>query len=438
MNLNKIHGKDMAYTKDTLEINKLLNSTNNYNFKNLSLSLLAANEALLLAQKQQDKFYIFKCFRRIGLLNEQKNRLTEAKKAYQEALKLLNYIPSSAQMDILLDWAIINKQLGQYVVAQEYYTKALELATIKQDFEIISFSYHGLSTLHVLLNSFEKATDYNIQALKVSQKLGDKKSECTEYRNLSEIYRKSSNIELAHKNLNKAILIANLIKDSFEISVCLAFEAKLLLAKGDNDAALSKFKEAYPIVYKLDDQRSICDLLINMAEIYAKKGMLREADNCFQKTYLIKHNLSHFELANYYFKYGLFISIEKKYDEAIPAFENCLKYANEGQFKELIQNANIELFKVYKTKNDAQKSLQHITIAYTYADSLLKDESNKRIVDAQFKYDVEQSNKNFDVLKKQQERSIFLIIIAALFTFLVVLMLFLWLQKDVNNVSSGI
>jgi signal transduction histidine kinase len=436
MNLTKIHGKDMAYTKDTLEINRLLNSTNNNSFKNLDLSILAANEALLLAQKHQDNFFVFKCFRKIGFLNEQKNQLLVAKNAYQEALNLMKFIPPSAQMDIMLDWAIINKQLGKYVVAQEYYTKALELAKAKQDFEMMSFSYHGLSTLHVLLNSFEKATDYNLQALEVSQNLGDKKSECEEYRNLSEIYRKSSNIELAYRNLNKAMLIARTLNDSFEISACLAFEAKLLLAKGDKDAALSKFKEAYPIVLNMEDQRSICDLLINMAEIYAKKGMLREADDCFQKTYLIKHNLSHFELANYYFKYGIFISIEKKYNEAIPSFENCLKYANEGQFKELIQNANIELFKVYKAKGNDQKSLQHITIAYTYADSLLKDESNKRIVDAQFKYDMEQNNKKFDVLKKQQERSTFLIIIAALFTFLVVLMLFLWLQKDVNKILS--
>jgi signal transduction histidine kinase len=437
MNLTKIYGKDVAYTKDTLEINKLLKTANSTTYKDLDLSILAASEALLLAQKHQDKVFIFKCFRRIGFLNEQKNQLSEAKNAYQEALKLLKYIPASVQMDILLDWAIINKRLEQYAVAQEYYTKALDLATAKKDFEIISFSYHGLSTLHVLLNSFEKAAEYNLQALKVSQKLGDKKSECEEYRNLSEIYRKSSNIELATRNLNKATFIANSLKDSFEISICLAYEAKLLLAKGENDAALLNFKKAYPIVVKREDQRAICDLLINMAEIYAKKGMLKEADDCFQKTYLIKHNLSHFELANYYFKYGIFVSIEKKYDEAIPTFELCLKYANEGQFKELIQNANIELFKVYKAKGNDPKALQHITVAYAYADSLLKNESNKRIVDAQFKFEVEQNNRKFDVQNKQQERSKFLIIIAALFTFVVIALMFMWLQRDINKILSN-
>jgi signal transduction histidine kinase len=434
INHTKIYSQNSDYDKDTSEIKRLLNSTNNASVKDFTLILMVANKALLLAQKHNDKIYIFKCYRKIGFLNEQKNLLIEAKNSYQKALDLLNFVSISAQMDILLDWAIINKQLGQYVVAEEYYKKALELAQNNQDFEMISFSYHGLSTLHSLLNSFDKAVDYNIQALKISQKLGDKKSECIEYRNLSEIYRKSSNIELARKNLNNATDIAKGLNDRFEISICLVFEAKLLLMNNDNDAALAKFKEAYPMVSILDDKRGECDLLINMAETYAKKGMMQEADNCFQKTYLIKHNLSNIELSNYYFKYGIFVSLNKQYDEAISAFNNSLKYAQEGQFKDCIQNANIELYKIYIAKGNAQKSLQHIAVAYAYADSLLKDESNKRIVDAQFKYDVEQNNKKFDAMQKQQERSKILIIVVAFLVLIAILAIFLWLQHGKNRI----
>jgi signal transduction histidine kinase len=436
LNLSYVSGQNSDYSKDTIEIKKLLNKADDISFKNFDQALIIANVALQLAKNQNDKVFTFKSHRKIGLIYEQNNHLDEAKNAYQKALELLDFIPANAQMDILLDWAIINKQLGHFVVAEEYYTKALELAKNKNDFEIVSFSYHGLSTLHSLLNNFEKAVEYNIQALKVSEQLGDKKSECKEYRNLSEIYRKSSQLELASKNLNQAILISKELKDTIEISFCLTLEAKLLQLEQKNDEALAKYQEILPFVYSVGDQRPIVDILINMASIYVDKGMEKEADDCFQKTFLIKHKLSKIDLANYYTKYGLFISRKKKYDEAVVAFQSSLSYAKEGNYKDLIQQANIELYKIYKEKGDAQKSLQYISVAYAYADSLLKDEGKKRMIEAQFKYDIEQNTKNFELMKQQQQRSKVSIIIIAFLCLIVVLVLFLWYQHSKNRILS--
>jgi signal transduction histidine kinase len=431
---SKIWCQASNYSKDTIEIKRLLNNSNDYIFKDYEQALTLANTALQLAQQYNDKIYIYKCFRKTGLINEKNNHLLEAKNAYQKALDLLDFIPASAQMDILLDWAIINKQLRQYVVAQEYYLKALELAKLKGDFEIVSFSYHGLSTLHSLLNSFEKAVDYNIQALKVSEQLGDKKSECNEYRNLSEIYRRSSHIDLAYKSLNQAIQLAKELKDTVEISLCLTLEARLLQLESKNEQALYKYQEVLPFLNSMGDKRIICDVMVNIADIYTTKGMLKEADDYFQKTFLIKHKLSVIDLSNFYLKYGLFISRKGQHNEALNAFNISLKYANEGKFKDFIQKTNIELYKIYKEKGDKDKSLEHLAVAYAYADSLLKDESDKRMVDAQFKYDVEQNNKKFDTMQRQQERSKVLIIFVAFLVLVAILALFLWLQHGKNRI----
>jgi signal transduction histidine kinase len=432
--LSKTWSQTSNYSKDTLEIKRLLKTSNDYIFKDFEQALTLANTALHLSQKHNDKIFIYKSFRKIGLLNEKNNHLLEAKNNYQKALELLEDIPTPAQMDILLDWAIINKQLGQYVVAQEYYLKALELSKAKGDFEIVSFSYHGLSTLHSLLNSFEKAVDYNIQALKVSEQLGDKKSECNEYRNLSEIYRRSSHIDLAFKSLNQAIQLSKELKDTMEISLCLSLEARLLQLEHKNEQALSKYQEVLPFLNSMGDKSVICEVMVNMAEIYVTKGMIKEADDYFQKTFLIKHKLSIIDLSNFYLKYGLFVSQKKKYDDAINAFNLSLKYAQEGQYKDFIHKSNIELYKIYKEKGDNIKSLEHLAVAYAYADSLLKDESDKRMVDAQFKYDVEQSNKKFDTMQRQQERSKVLIIFVAFLVLVAILALFLWLQHGKNRI----
>jgi signal transduction histidine kinase len=432
--LTKIWSQNSEYSKDTIEIKKLLKTTDIYIFKDFEQALTLTNSALQLAQKHNDKIFIYKCFRRIGFINEQNSRLMEAKDAYQKSLEMFDVIPTPSQMDILLDWAIINKQLGEYVIAQEYYLKALELAKSKSDFEIVSFSYHGLSTLHSLLNSFEKAVEYNILALKISEQLGDKKSECKEYRNLSEIYRKSSHYDLAFRSLNQAIQLSKEIKDTTEISTCLTLEAKLLQFENKNEQALSKYKEILPFINCIGDQRLICDVLINMADIYATKGMIKEADDYFQKTFLIKHKLNVIDRSNYYLKYGLLLSRKKKNDEAIDAFNISLKYASEGKYKDCIQKTNIELYKIYKEKGEKDNALEHLAVAYAYADSLLKDESDKRMVDAQFKYDVEQNNKKFDVMQKHQERSKVLIIVVAFLVLIAILALFLWLQHGKNRI----
>lgn len=433
-NLSVVSSQNADYTKDTIDIKKLLIKADDITFKNFEQALHLANTALELAQKQNDKIFIYKSYRKIGLIYEQNNHLEEAKIAYQKALELRDFLPANAQMDILLDWAIINKQLGYFVLAQDYYTKALELATIKKDFEIVSFSYHGLATLNSLLNNFEKAVDYNIQALRVSEKLGDKKSECKEYQNLSEIYRKSSQLEFAFQSLNKAILLSKEIKDTLEITHCLTLEAKLLQLEQKNEEALAKYQDILPFSYSVGDQRLICDILINMACIYADKGMEKEANECFQKTFLIKHKLCKIDLSNYCIKYGLYLTKKKSYDEAIVSFQKSLDYAQQGNYKDLIQKANIELYKIYKQKGEDNKSLQHISIAYAYADSLLKDEGKNRMIEAQFKFDIEQNTKNFELMKQQQQRSKITIIIVAFFTLIVVLILFLWLQHGKNRI----
>jgi signal transduction histidine kinase len=434
LNLTSVKAQNSDYSSDTLKIKKLLNAADDIVFKDFNQALEVTNKALQLSIHHNNKILIYKCYRKLGYINEQNTHLLDAKNAYQKALELLNFIPENAQMDILLDWAIINKQLGQYVVAQEYYIQALELAKTKGDFEIVSFSYHGLATLHSLLNNFEKAVEYNIQALKVSESLEDKSSEIKEYRNLSEIYRKSSHIDLAYKSLKKATQIAHELKDTAELSVCMTFEAKLLMLEHKVDAAHVKFKEILPYTYKVGDQRLICDILISLADIYTQKGMLEQANQCFQKTFLMKHKLTKIDLANYYIKYGLFIARKNKYEEAISAFQSSLFLAKEGHYKELIHQANIELYNIYREVGDGEKSLQYITTAYAYADSLLKDENNKRMVEAQFKYDIEENTKKFTRIQQQQERSKVNIILIASFILIVVLALFLWLQHKKNRI----
>ncbi len=413
-------------------IKNLLRVASKLTYDDLNSSLKAVNLAVQIAKESNLPQELFHIYRLQGYILEQNSRLHEAANAYQGALGLQNAVNDSSKMDIFIDWAIINKKIGNYKISKEYYTYALQIAEKQHDSQMKNYAYNGLATLHSALSDFEKAISYYHEAIKSVEKEGRKADLIVPYRNIALVYLKANNLSLALSNAELSYKLALESMDSSNISGSLETLGMIYAANGQTELALKKDFEALEIMKRVGDKRIILDILMQIADVYVQLNQLEKAEvyykRCFEYKdffdYLV-HPSFYNKLANLYIKQG-------KKTEAKAAFERSLTLATEGGFKDLIQKNNLSLAQIFKETGDFTNAYLCLETARVYADSLFSEEKARNITQAQFMFDVERSEKKYKDLQIEQSR--FWLIGAILFFSIITMLLVYFLrQKNVNN-----
>ncbi len=414
---------NVAKLPDSVSI--LIKQATDETFNNPPAAITHIDQLILWANEMGNTPTLFKGYRIKGYIYEQNNNLEQATHAYSAALALEAYLPDTLRMSIFLDWAILNKKKGNYQIAKDYYQNTLKIAEIKQNFATIGFAYNGLANLHGALADFEKAIEYYLKALDATEHAG-KKSDISGYlRNISIIYMKAQNYDLAIKNAEKAYSVALESRDSATIAYCLETHGAILNTMGNPTAAITKHQEALNIMEKVGDKRFTVELLMQIGEGYVQLNQLDKAEAYYKRCFDYESFFEYYEHSNFYYKWGNLCLKTNRTEMALTAFNKSVELAKKGQFKDLIQKDNAALAELYKQIKDFPKAFNCLEIASAYSDSLFNEANTRHITEAQFKYNSAQSERQIQALQLKQNRfwfilalSIFLLITAWLIYFL--------------------
>jgi signal transduction histidine kinase len=414
---------NVAKLPDSVSI--LIKQATDETFNNPSAAITHIDQLILWANEMGNTPTLFKGYRIKGYIYEQNNNLEQATHAYSAALALEPYLPDTLKMSIFLDWAILNKKKGNYQIAKDYYQNTLKIAEIKQNFATIGFAYNGLANLHGALADFEKAIEYYLKALDATEHAG-KKSDISGYlRNISIIYMKAQNYDLAIKNAEKAYSVALESRDSATIAYSLETHGAILNTMGNPTAAITKHQEALNIMEKVGDKRFTVELLMQIGEGYVQLNQLDKAEAYYKRCFDYEAFFEYYEHSNFYYKWGNLCLKTHRTELALTSFNKSVELAKKGQFKDLIQKDNAALAELYKQIKDFPKAFNCLEIASAYSDSLFNEANARHITEAQFKYNVAQSERQIQALQLRQNRfwfilalSIFLLITAWLIYFL--------------------
>ena len=390
--------------KDSTEITSLIQSAQKKSFKNFGEAYKEITYAIEIANKTGVESLIFKTNRTAGLIHEENSRLEEAAVFYKTCLDIAPHLSSARQLDIYLDWAILNKKLGKYKIAKDYYIRTKDLATQVNDYEAISYAYNGLGTLQGVVGEFGEAINSYLQTADLAQRQKKPKDELVAWTNIADIYTKSNNFDLALENIKKAQLLAIKTNDSSKIADVLNSYGRILNAKNDFQEALKRHKEALMIFESIGDKRHILVSLTNMADVYVKSGDYKNAEIYFTKCFEYKDRFEYYEHPNLYLKLGNMYQKTQKNEEAITAYKKSLELANARSFKDIIQKSNRGLAEVYKEMGQYQNAYTYLETANAYGDTLFNDDKSKRLAEAQYKFDVEKGEKEIQSLRLTQNR----------------------------------
>jgi tetratricopeptide (TPR) repeat protein len=265
----------VAQSPNNDAIQALLKNAMEQSDVDINQALYFANTALQKADNEQNTFMIYESYRKLGAIMEDNNRLSEAKDFYAQALTISEKkeVPADRKLDILNEWAIINKKMGQYKIAQDFHLKSIEEAQKIGDQEMVEFGYHGIGSMYSMMSDFEKAVQYYILSMKAAEASGNKEGATITQQNIASIYLKAKNIDMAYSSAEKALKMATELNDSSRIAKVLRVFADIELAKGNPVEALKKkatnatlaklFSLLLPIIMSKSNTKKLKIIFIN-------------------------------------------------------------------------------------------------------------------------------------------------------------------------------
>ena len=397
-----------TWAYDVESIRFLLKNAQKQATVDVNLALTYANDALAQAKSMPDELLMYDAYRKLGSIMEDNNRLEEAKNYYAQALAMYENkaIPQGHRLDILNEWAIIHKKMGKYKIAQDYHFLTIELAKKIGDQEMIEFGYHGLGTMYSMMSDFNKAIEYYYLSIQAAEASGNKSGAVVTQQNISNIYIKAQNAEMAQKSIEKALQMATALNDTARIACVLHIYARAEIAANRYDEALKKDQTALAIFEKNGNKRELGETMLSIADNYLEQKKYEQSEDFFYQCKPLLPYLLPYGNACFYTKLGKLYTTKGENQEAIKSLQKALVLSDSLGFKELrIENHKL-LATLFEQRKDYKQAFFHASEAEKYCAELFKDDRQKNLIEAQFKFDVAEGEKQILQLKEQKSKNI--------------------------------
>lgn len=383
-------------------IEKLLQEAKENHYRNLDLALAYANLAL---EKAKDKEELARIHREIGLFHESHNLVQEA---YQHYELELAYAERSGDNDLIIaaytDLAIISRRKADYQACKDFHLKALELAQQCPTTNALETTYHGLGSLYKDIGDYETAVGYYLKTIELTEQRGDIPNAINTKQFVANTYAESGNIELALSTIKKAYEQTLTLSDSLLIGIVVFDYGKILNIAKRYEEALPKLQESLNIFTRLEHKPLMARSLFYIADTHAQQGMYEVAGDYFTECLQYESYLSMRSYVDLQYKIGQLNWNTKNLQKAEVAYQKSLEVAEEGEYADFIQKNNYGLYEVYNSRQQYEPAVNYLHTANRLQDSIRNEEKAKKIVELQFKYDVEKGEREIQELELRQNQ----------------------------------
>jgi signal transduction histidine kinase len=419
------------------EITVILRKSKKLAFKDIQQALQLTDSAFASAARYGNpSCVLLDIYRSKGLIYENNNLLNDARVAYETGLRLAPMTHDTDKLAIYNDWAILNRKMGDYKTAKDYYLLTLDVAKRINDWESVEYAYHGLGVLYGIVGDFDNAVEYYWSSLGVAEKRNDPKNVLISLQNISSTYLKAKNTEAALKNVKKAYAMALQQNDSARMGSIQNVYGRVLTLTGQYEDALKRHEDALHVFHSMQDKRNTIESLMNIADVYIHQNQYDKAESYFLQCNEYKSFFASHDQAEFYYKFGDLYLKKQLNSEAVLYFKKCLSLCHTYHFKDIDQKANIALSDIYKTQGDFVHAYECLAEANSLGDSLFNEEKSRRLTEAQFKFDIEKAEarkeKEIETLKYQQSKTLSIVLIIT-FSLLILFLIYSVRTKSMAN-----
>jgi signal transduction histidine kinase len=355
----------------------------------------------------------------------QKNYLTEIANAYSNIglaydyigdyqIALENHVEAHRIREIQKDrvgmaqslnnMGVIYFNIKAYHEAKEFYDRALNLRIAIGDTNEIYKSLNNIGLVTYEVGEFSKSLEYYFEMLKIVESKSDEGE-------LGNIYNKIAKVYYALKMFDDALAFYKKAAESSEKSENKAELARSLTNIGNIYFETNRFKEALSSYEKgliireeSKDKKGIAILLNNMGMIHKQMGNYPKALD-----YCTRSIVTRLEISDSSGLYHPLTTIAqthmllKNYEDALKYVHQAFDIAQKLNDKKLLVSTYEIYHDLYREIGNYRTALDYYKLYSSTKDSLINEESNKRIAELKISYDVDKKEKENIMLRQQNE-----------------------------------
>ena len=373
------------------------------------------NEAILLAQKINDKKGLVNAYKSLGWYNKSRGNYADALKNFAECLNIsikIGYQNGIAQGYAGL--ADVHCTLGNYPLSLEYFSKALRIFRQTFNQKGITDVYAGIGNIYLGKGNYPVALDNYMSGLKVAEEIGDKTRIAWGYFSVALIYYNLRNYSEALEYYRKVLGIGNEIHDKAMIAYTSNNIGLIYADQGEYNEALKYYAVSVKITEELGDQEVLAESIMNIGEIYLQQGDYTNAlKNYFAALKMYEGLGLRGGMGMTFIGIGTVISkqaIHNKSDAGSQQFNEAIHYLNMGLSiarqigdKKSLKNGFLSLSETERIQGNYKKALDDYQLFFIYHDSLLSEEGNNKVTRLKISNETEKRDREIKLLGKENE-----------------------------------
>lgn len=310
------------------------------------------------------------------------------------------------------------------IKALSYTREALHLATEINDQKGMAASYNNLGIIYRNQGALDKALEYYIISLKIYETLKNKEGIATTKNNISTIYSMKKEYGQAMKYLEESYNLFVELKDQERIVGSMNNLGNINLEIQLFEKAIRYFSQASQLSEKLGAK--FADPVANMGNIYFRQGNFQRAVEQYQKALDIERESGN-KLGALNLLTNLGITFTKAKQPQVAE-----KYLLEAEALTQELQAYSYLPSIYKATSENMAAESNFKGAYEMQlkhdearEKMYGEESSKNIAQMEMVIDFQEKEKEFDLLRQQQEITKLELYSSRLFIILVIMGAFL-------------
>lgn len=231
------------------------------------------------------------------------------------------------------------------------------LETAQQDTNTVKI-LNRLSRVYLDINP-DKAMDYVMQSLTLSEQIGYKKGVSSSYNSMGNIYYRKSNYPEALKNYSASLKINEELGQKNNIASSYNNIGNIYRQQGNYPEALKQYSAALKIYEEFGDKINIAGAFLNIGIIYYFQGNYPEALNNYSASLKIFEELGQKKgIASSYSNIGNIYRQQGNYPEALKNFSEVLKIGEETGDKQIISSSYNNLGNIYEQQGNYAEALK--------------------------------------------------------------------------------
>lgn len=273
-----------------------------------------------------------------------------------------NYKPGEIQSYIVL--GIIYKNTGSYEKATSFLMQGLKIAEEVNDKAKISSCLNNLGSIYQIQRNYSTALDYYKKSLDLEEYLGNKEQKSIRLYNIGAVYELTDSLDIAYTYYYNSLLIEEELKNYEGIYFALYGIAGVDIKKGNLESAFQNISRALEISHQINDYAGIARCNLELGKLYKAKS---------------------------------------EYDKAITTLNTSIVFADSIGFLSEKKEAYFELSSTYSLMNDYKSAYKYINMHMVINDSINNLEINSKIVELSAKYELEKKEQEIAFLNTQSE-----------------------------------